>query len=767
MMHSGKIILFILLLSVFLPEGFASQRELPGGMGRVGRNDVSKKNSSVSETNPSADWMNVAENDASGKQSSASETNPPIDTILNRVMNAAEKYNNLVEHFTAEVYTRSYVEVVKKNFLYKYTHYIPRFVLHDPKHNEAIIETLSEVKYEAPNSFAQDIKQVTGSLTKKNDIDAIPFKLLNINIYGETSNEESFLMPLRFRTAKYYRYTLHSVFSENDKAYYCIRFSPVYKNTKLLRGHFMVEKGTWRITFFRGEGMGILSNYSFEMTMGSEWITNYLPVYLRAYETTYYLNNTLSSRHLTTLKYNDIRLRKTAEPTRPLNISDYYKVRLDSIPVVSDSLFWEQHRPIPLSDREKEIFSLHRQRQAEKAARKANEDSLSGSKIAQQMAQRMVMDSNYKYKSTRIGYSGLLNPLMLGYTSRDGITYRQRISFNFDLTRNRTLKIDANAGYMFRRKEFFTDMTSVWNYAPKKLGSATLSLGNGNPIYSSLFVEQIQKKLKEQKLSFEDISLKYYKDYYLKLFNTCEIVNGLLLQTGVDYHIRQSRKNPDGLRAAAPERGAIEHLFGTRRSFAPFVRINWTPRQYYRYEGEQKIYEHADFPTFKLELSRSFQNILGSTSEYNRIEFDISQNIPFGLMNSIQYHLGAGKFINQKTEYFADFVYFSNKNFPEKWGDGLGGIFNLLGRELYNASDSYIQAHFMFEAPFLILKNAPFISSFADKERLYLSQLYTPQIVSYTELGYGIGNRFFNAGFFTSFHKTRFRQIGVRAAFEF
>ena len=44
------------------------------------------------------------------------------DSILIRVMNAAEKYNDLVESYSAEVYTRSYVETKKKNLLYKYTH---------------------------------------------------------------------------------------------------------------------------------------------------------------------------------------------------------------------------------------------------------------------------------------------------------------------------------------------------------------------------------------------------------------------------------------------------------------------------------------------------------------------------------------------------------------------------------------------------------------------------------------------------------------------
>ncbi len=92
----------------------------------------------------------------------------------------------------------------------------------------------------------------------------------------------------------------------------------------------------------------------------------------------------------------------------------------------------------------------------------------------------------------------------------------------------------------------------------------------------------------------------------------------------------------------------------------------------------------------------------------------------------------------------------------------------MLSRDLYNASDTYIQAHAMLETPFLILKNIHFISDFADKERVYFSQLYTPQIKSYSELGgYGIGNRFFNAGLFVAFHKTGFKEAGVRAAFEF
>ena len=159
-----------------------------------------------------------------------------VDSILFRAMNAAEKYNNLVERYTAEVYTRTYVETINKNFLYKYTHLIPHFVLHDPKNDEALIETISELRYDYPNNYVQDIRHVMGTLTKQKEIDLIPFNLLNINIYGETTNDESFFMPIRFSTAKYYRYSLYETFKEGGKSFYHVLFTPIYENTKLLKG---------------------------------------------------------------------------------------------------------------------------------------------------------------------------------------------------------------------------------------------------------------------------------------------------------------------------------------------------------------------------------------------------------------------------------------------------------------------------------------------------------------------------------------------------
>ena len=102
-------------------------------------------------------------------------------------------------------------------------------------------------------------------------------------------------------------------------------------------------------------------------------------------------------------------------------------------------------------------------------------------------------------------------------------------------------------------------------------------------------------------------------------------------------------------------------------------------------------------------------------------------------------------------------------------------MFNLLAGEWFNASDKYVQAHVMYESPFVLFKflrvnsTRKFLrvaSRYILSERFYLSQLWTPVLPSYTEIGYGIGNHIFNIALFAGFDRWRYDGIGVKFAFE-
>ncbi|MDR1516594.1 MAG: DUF5686 family protein [Dysgonamonadaceae bacterium] len=687
------------------------------------------------------------------------------DSIMKNVMDKAAYYGGFVQTFMADIYMRAYVGTIKKNFLYKYTHFVPHFVLNDPKSDEALLETLGVLKYSHPNHYVHQIKTVTGTLTKRKNIEMLPYDLLNINIYSEASNNEDYFLPLRYRTAKYYKYKLRNSYSDNGKDYFVIDYTPKYEHPKLMNGSFIVESDTWRIVRFDGECIDILGKFILEISMGSDGYKRFLPEDFVIYQMASYLGNEVSYRYLAKIDYNEISLRE--EPfnqKKQLNLSDYFRIKMDSIPVRNDSVFWKINRPIPLQAKEKEVRDNFLCERTEKI----KPDTLSQIQKAGKIASFLMQDFGYEYKLSRIGYAGVLNPSLIGFSSKDGLTFKQRLSFTQDLYHQRMLQVDAFAGYMFKRKELFTDLSMVWNYNPRRLGRVMLSLGNGNATYSTRFRDEVQNAGGEGWIRFDSIPIDYYKDYYFRFLNNIEISNGFQVSGGMEYHIRKGNETSAMLQpfTLSGTQSDIAEMFGTKRYFIPIIKFSWTPEQYHRFEGKQKIYVRSFYPTFQIEYSKSVKDVLGSTSKYDRIEFDVSQYIPVGLMKSFNYRIGYGKFFNQKNEYFSDFAFFAKNNFPDVWENEIGGTFSLLNRYLYNASDSYIQAHLMYETPFIIFNRIPLLSPGVVKEGLYFSQLYTPQIRSYSEFGYGIGNRFFDLAAFVSFHKLEFQEVGLKIAFE-
>ena len=688
----------------------------------------------------------------------------PLDSVLHYAMHAAESYSGLVKDYETDVYMRAYVKTNKKNFLYKYTYLIPGFVLHDRKNDEGVIETISKLRMTSSNIYFQDVNYINGTMTRRSDIAMLPFKFMSVNIYKESASDESYLLPLRKNSARYYQYKLISTETNDHKPEYTIEYTPRYKNSKLISGTFVLEDSTWRVTYFTGKGSDLFLNFSFEITMGQDSIVGYLPVKFAIRQAYTYFGNKVVNRYNSILTYKNVKLNEQIETKKNLNLGNRYKVRMDSVPTNVDSTFWNQIRPVPLLENEKLLLSKYAEKRKKNLLEQVKEDTTSIKSVtALKFAKNMVVNTKYRYKSTSIRYSGIFNPSMISYSTEDGLTYRQKLFLGIELQRHQRININAFAGYVFNKKEFYGDLSTVWNYDPAKFGNLSFSIGKGNQSYSSLFLDMVKDSLTNQGLNFEDLGVNYFKDFYIRVFNSVEISNGLQLGTGFDYHIREP--NMTQMSVPATNHQQIDGMFDTRYYFVPVVSLSWTPEQYYTMDKNQKVYVRSEYPTFKIQYAQSVKNVLGSTSQYSRVEFDINQNIRFDLMKSLQYHVGTGFFSRQKAEYFTDFVFFRRSYFPETWGEGIGGVFNVLSRHLYNASSTYVQAHLMYETPRFLLTRIQALSGGVVKERIYFSQLFTPTIPSYSELGYGVGNRFVNAALFVSFFKLSYQSIGFKSVF--
>ena len=126
------------------------------------------------------------------------------------------------------------------------------------------------------------------------------------------------------------------------------------------------------------------------------------------------------------------------------------------------------------------------------------------------------------------------------------------------------------------------------------------------------------------------MELDYFKDVYLNLFHNIEIVNGLFVKAGVSVHWRYLINNSKViLEKPLPDKdwAALRGIRSEYNSFAPRIRIEWTPGMYYYMNGRRKMNVGSSMPTFMLDYERGIKGVFKSTGAHERWEFDIQQNL--------------------------------------------------------------------------------------------------------------------------------------------
>ena len=416
-------------------------------------------------------------------------------------------------------------------------------------------------------------------------------------------------------------------------------------------------------------------------------------------------------------------------------------------------------RPIPLSEWEDSLyqsFDKRHQIQVQDTLKKEETKFQKNLTYIGQIGDALI--SSYDIDITKIGSincSPLINPLLVSYSHSNGISYRQEFKYNKLFHDGRLLHIVPQIGYNFTKKELYAQMDAEYIYNPSKHGSITFGIGNGNRIYSSIVLDQL-KEIPDSIFSFDGLNLDYFKDVYLNVAHNIEIINGLNLWTGISMHWRHTKSSPE-----VEARGVRSQY----NSFAPRIRIEWTPGMYYYMNGKRKINVGSRFPTFVADYERGIQ-LMKHSGKYERLEFSAEQKIRFRQLHTIAYHIGGGFFTNQDDMYFVDYVNFANRNLPQGWNDDMGGTFQMLDGRWYNASRHYFRGNMTYETPFLLLYPVTRLLSFIQKERIYAGILFMPHLNPYIELGYGIGTHLFDGGVFIGNEKGRFTSVGFKFTFE-
>lgn len=689
------------------------------------------------------------------------------DSILQCIFQFSPFYSRIIDEYKADLYIKGKVKVHKRNHLIRYVPSMFRFEKHI---NDYLMESLSELHYTAPDIYDRKIKAVSTTFPRNRGQITDVMDYLNMNIYSSSLMSDKLLSPLDKKSSRYYHYLLDSIAGSSDCQRYKILIIPKFRGTQLVSGYMWVSDQIWTIRELYIEGVYDVIRFKVRVKMGEEGDVEFLPVQFDLNLVFKFLGNHLEMDIGAWLKYNEIKFyegaaRRKSQKKHHHDLTESYKLTCDSEQLITDKEKFNELRPIPLSALEDSLYRSYALRQDTllRVPKKKKNEHL---EFWGELGDMLISSYNVNLSSMgSVRCSPLINPVLLDYSHSRGFSYKQKFKYSRLFHDGRVLRISPQIGYNFTHKELYVKADADWQYWPEKQASFEVSVGNGNRIYSSVVLDQL-KQLPDSTFNFDQLELDYFKDVYLNLFHNIEIVNGLFVKAGVSVHWRYLINNSKVKPLPDKDWAALRGIRSEYNSFAPRIRIEWTPGMYYYMNGRRKMNVGSSMPTFMLDYERGIKGVFKSTGAHERWEFDIQQNLKLSGIRSIGYRIGGGMFTKQEDMYFVDFANFARRNLPEGWNDDIGGTFQLLDGRWYNSSRQYWRGNFTYESPFILLKPLNRWLGLVQQERLYGGILFMPHLNPYIELGYGIGTHIFDVGAFVSTINGQFDTFGFKFTFE-
>lgn len=671
---------------------------------------------------------------------------------MRQVIRLAPRYQQAIQHYQADTYIKGYTYTPKRNRMIRYMHWLTPVDKHP---DNQLFELDAQSNYQAPNHYQNRIKAFQTSRLSEGSHYQELFAFINMNIYAPTIYDKEIITPLSPEADKYYAFRLEGSELVEGRLLHRIRFTPRKWSQKLLSGELQVVDSLWTVDRILMKGRASLEDFEIDMRFSREESQQLLPVQADLRMQFEAFGNQIITELHAALRYQEVIYNTSFEEGDRLSLDEtrYYTVAGDSLRLITDSSYWASRRDKPLSTTEQALYN-------ETPTIEQIDSSLINHYA--QLGQRLTSTVNRDYKSVRMQYSGLFNPLQLSYGSEHGVTYKQELRLSHTYARDRQLRFHPEVGILFRSKQLRIKATTDWEYKPERRGMLRLTLANDNQEFPSEVIQLISEKLqlteKVKDFNFKELDLPYYHHYYADLSNQIELFNGLTFFGGIAYHLRTPVQK---------EREGTLIKLKNANDFEPFIGLTYTPRQHYWMDGYRKEYLYSAFPTLRLELGKGIYGVMGSHSDYWRLETGLNQTLRLGLSERLSYNFSSGFYFETHYNYFANFRYFAKQYFPEPWRDRFGGIFHLLSSDWYYASERYVQAHCMYEAPFILLHFIkPRTHRYIVSERFYLSQLWTPVKPNHTEMGYGVGNDLLNVALFLGFDKFKYQGAGLKLSLE-
>lgn len=449
-----------------------------------------------------------------------------------------------------------------------------------------------------------------------------------------------------------------------------------------------------------------------------------------------------------------------------------------------DNLYWNDFRPIPLTDEE---FVDYIKKDSIQTLRKSKVylDSLDRESNKFGITD-VLLGYTYKnsYKKWSISYDGISDIMSTSFNTVQGWNFNSGIRyfrdneekgtytsigtrFNYGLSDDR-LRVNGWFNHRFNR---YNDATIAIS------GGSRVSQFNGdNPI--SPFINTVSS------LFFKDNYMKLYNEEFIRLAYGQEVVNGLYMSGSLEYSNRKALFNTTDYVLLKKDKDYLSNnpLIPNDDSVAAFdkhhiykanigMRIRFG-QEYISRPDAKWNYPNGDYPSLYINYQKGF-SASESALNYDLLMARITHDKTFGNKGTLGANIKAGKFFNAEDISFIDYKHFNGNQTHVGTSSWYLNQFHLLPYYSHSTNDSYLEMHFEHHLNGYLTNRIPLFNKLQWNLIVGYHNIAIPDIKPYNEFSIGLDNigfgkfRLLRFDYVRAYHGSSFATDGIMIGLKF
>jgi len=449
-----------------------------------------------------------------------------------------------------------------------------------------------------------------------------------------------------------------------------------------------------------------------------------------------------------------------------------------------DNWYWNDFRPIPLTDEEHTDYIKKDSIQTLRKS-KVYLDSLDRKNNKFGVAD-ILLGYTYKnsYKKWSISYDGISDIMSTSFNTVQGWNFNTGINyfrnneekgtytsigtrFNYGLSDDR-LRVNGWFNHRFNR---YNDATIALSG-----GSRVSQFNDNNPI--NPFINTVSS------LFFKDNYMKLYNEEFTRLAYGQEVVNGLYMSGSLEYSNRKAlfnttdyvilKKDKDYLsnNPLNPNDDSIS-AFDNHHIYKANIGMRIRFGQEYISRPDAKWnYPNSNYPNLFLNYQKGF-SASQSSLNYDLLMARVSHEKTFGNKGTLGTNIKVGKFFNADEISFIDYKHFNGNQTHVGTSSWYLNQFHLLPYYSHSTNDSYLEMHFEHHLNGYLTNRIPLFNKLQWNLIVGYHNIAIPETKPYNEFSVGLDNigfgkfRLLRFDYVRAYHGSSFATDGIMIGLKF